>query len=111
MAFAFGATSRVNGRAPDAVVPYYGSAVNQMISMLPGLSCPTMFHYGNTDAFIPEPAIAEVEQAVQGMDNVVFHRYDAGHAFSNWDAPSMYQKDAAELAWSRTMAFFAEHLH
>jgi carboxymethylenebutenolidase len=111
MAFAFGASSRVNGGAPDAVVPYYGSAVNQMLGMLPGLTCPTMFHYGNTDAFIPESAIAEVEQAVQAMHNVAFYRYDAGHAFSNWDAPSMYQKDAADLAWSRTMTFFDQHLH
>lgn len=110
MAFAFGATSRVDGRSPDAVVPYYGSAVNSMLGMLPGLTCPTMFHYGNDDPFIPEPAIAEVEQAVAGMANVTFHRYAAGHAFSNWDAPSMYQQEAAELAWSRTMAFFAEHL-
>lgn len=37
MAFAFGASSRVDGRAPDAVVPYYGSAVNEMLTMLPGL--------------------------------------------------------------------------
>ena len=111
MAFAFGASSRVDGRSPDAVVPYYGSAVNQMLPMLPGLSCPTMFHYGNTDAFIPPAATDEVEQAVEGMNNVAFYRYEAGHAFSNWDAPSMYQKDAADLAWVRTMAFFAEHLH
>ncbi len=110
MAFAFGASSRVDGRSPDAVVSYYGSAVNQMLPMLPGLSCPTMFHYGNTDAFIPPDAIDEVEQAVEGMNNVAFYRYEAGHAFSNWDAPSMYRKDAADLAWSRTMAFFAEHL-
>jgi carboxymethylenebutenolidase len=110
MAFAFGATSRVDGRSPDAVVPYYGSAVNQMLGMLPGLTCPTMFHYGNTDAYIPESSIAEVETAVADMANVEFHRYDAGHAFSNWDAPSMYQRDAAELAWSRTMTFFDSHL-
>jgi carboxymethylenebutenolidase len=38
------------------------------------------------------------------------HRYAAGHAFSNWDAPSMYQEAAATEAWARTTAFFAQHL-
>jgi carboxymethylenebutenolidase len=37
-------------------------------------------------------------------------RYDAGHAFSNWDAPSMYDAPAAEAAWASTLAFLAVHL-
>jgi len=43
---------------------------------------------------------------------VEFHRYPApaGHAFSNWDAPSMYRQEPAEEAWARTVAFFDEHL-
>jgi len=65
-----------------------------------------MFHYGNNDAFIPEPKIAEVERAVSDRPGVVFHRYEAGHAFSNWDAPSMYHQESAEEAWSRTLDFF-----
>ena len=40
----------------------------------------------------------------------MIYRYDAGHAFSNWDAPSLYDKDSAELTWQRTLEFFAEHL-
>jgi carboxymethylenebutenolidase len=110
LAFAAATQSRVDGRGPDAAVPYYGSPVNDLLGFVDQLECPTMFHYGNNDAFIPEAKIAEVEQAVAGKDQVVFHRYDAGHAFSNWDAPSMYQAEAAELAWSRTLEFFATHL-
>ena len=110
LAFAAATRSRVDGRGPDAAVPYYGSPVNDLLGFVDQLECPTMFHYGNNDAFIPEEKIAEVEQAVSGKEGVTFHRYDAGHAFSNWDAPSMYQKEAAELAWSRTLEFFATHL-
>ena len=110
LAFAAATRSRVDGRGPDAAVPYYGSPVNGLLGFVAQLECPTMFHYGNNDAFIPEEQIAEVERAVAGKSHVVFHRYDAGHAFSNWDAPSMYQAEAAELAWSRTLEFFTAHL-
>ena len=105
LAFAAATQSKV-----DASVPYYGSAINDMLDQADQLDCPTMFHYGNNDPFIPEEKIAEVEAAVAGKPNVVFHRYDAGHAFSNWDAPSMYDEAAAELAWSRTLDFLATHL-
>ncbi|HUQ40519.1 MAG TPA: dienelactone hydrolase family protein [Acidimicrobiales bacterium] len=110
LAFAAATMSRVDGRGPDAAVPYYGSPVNNLLDQAPNLECPTMFHYGNNDAFIPEEKIAEVEQAFASHPNVVFHRYEAGHAFSNWDAPSMYDKDAADLAWSRTLEFLGAHL-
>jgi carboxymethylenebutenolidase len=91
-------------------VPYYGSAINGLLGHVDQLSCPTMFHYGDEDAFISQEQIAEVEAAVADRSNVTFYRYAAGHAFSNWDAPSMYDEAAAELAWSRTIAFLGEHL-
>jgi carboxymethylenebutenolidase len=94
----------------DCAVPYYGSAINDLLDQVPLLRCPTMFHYGNNDPFIPPEKIDEVEQAVAGKPNVTFHRYDAGHAFSNWDAPSMYDKESADLAWSRTLDFLRTHL-
>jgi len=94
----------------DAAIPYYGSAINDLLGQVDDLECPTMFHYGNNDAFIPPEKIDEVENAVAGKSNVTFHRYEAGHAFSNWDAPSMYDEKAASEAWTRTLAFFDEHL-
>ena len=110
LTFAAATLSRVNGRGPDAAVSYYGSPVNDLLGHVDKLECPTMFHYGNRDQRIPEEKIAEVERAVSGMPGVVFHRYDAGHAFSNWDAPSVYNKEAADLAWSRSLEFLDQHL-
>jgi carboxymethylenebutenolidase len=110
LAFLAATTSRVDGRGPDAAVPYYGSAINDLLGNVDQLECPTMFHYGDTDAFIPQEKIDEVEAAVAGRPGVVFHRYDAGHAFSNWDAPSMYDEAAATLAWSRTVDFLQQQL-
>ena len=110
LAFAAATLSRVDGRGIDAAVCYYGSAINDMIDQVSSLDCPTAFHYGNNDPFIPAENIAAVEIAVSDRPDVEFFRYEAGHAFSNWDAPSMYNEAAAEVAWSRTLDFFTRHL-
>jgi carboxymethylenebutenolidase len=110
LAFLAAATSQVDGHGIDAAVSYYGSGNNDLLGMLDQLACPTMFHYGAEDAFIPEDKIVEVEEAIAGHPHLSLHRYAAGHAFSNWDAPSMYDEAAATQAWDRTLAFFREHL-
>jgi carboxymethylenebutenolidase len=106
LAFACAATSRVHGRGPDAAVCYYGSGINDMLGLVEAIKCPTMYHYGNDDAFIPPENISDVENAVADQPGAVFHRYAAGHAFSNWDAPSMYREGPATEAWARTIDFF-----
>ncbi len=110
LAFAAAARSSVDGRRIDAAVSYYGSGNNDLLGLLDAVTCPMLFHYGSTDAFIPEEKIVEVEEAVADRPDLVVHRYDAGHAFSNWDAPSMYDEAAATAAWDRTLAFFGEQL-
>jgi carboxymethylenebutenolidase len=110
LAFACAATSRVDGRGIDAAVAYYGSHVNALLHLAEQIECPVMYHYGEHDSFIPPESIDAVEQAVAGSPGVAFHRYDAGHAFSNFDAPTFYRAEAAEEAWARTLAFFQRHL-
>lgn len=110
LTFLFAATARPDGKGPDAAVSYYGSGVHGMVKLADRIECPIMFHYGDRDPFIPTEQIDEVEATVAGRPGVEFHRYDAGHAFSNWDAPSMYDEAAAEEAWARTLEFFSRHL-
>lgn len=110
LTFACAAHSRVDGRGIDAGVAYYGSAINDMLGAVAEVECPMMFHYGERDPFIPAENIDAVEQAVATLPVVEFHRYDAGHAFSNADAPSMYDEAASDLAWQRTLDFLARHL-
>jgi carboxymethylenebutenolidase len=110
LAFMTATQSRVDGRGIDAAVCYYGSAINDMLDQVGHLECPSMYHYGLVDAFITPDKVDEVEAALQGRPNVEFHRYAAGHAFSNWDAPSMYDAAAADEAWIRTLDFFGRHL-
>jgi carboxymethylenebutenolidase len=110
LAYLFAATSRVDGRGPDAAVSYYGSGVNNMLDLAPRIECPVLFHYGARDPYIPSEQIDAVERALAGRPDVTLHRYDAGHAFSNWDAPSMYDEPAARVAWERTLQFLDTHL-
>jgi carboxymethylenebutenolidase len=111
LAFLAAALSEVDGRGVDAAVSYYGSGTNAQLGLLDQITCPLLFHYGEADPFIPEEQVAEVERAAEGRAHVQVLRYPgAGHAFSNGDAPSMHHPEAAALAWSRTLDFFAAHL-
>ena len=89
---------------------YYGSGNNDLLGMVDQIECPVLFHYADRDAFIPAEKIAEVEAAIAGRPHLALLRYDAGHAFSNWDAPSMYDEAAATAAWARTLDFLRQHL-
>jgi carboxymethylenebutenolidase len=110
LAYLFAGTARVDGRGPDAVVSYYGSAINRMLDLAPRVECPVLFHYGAQDPYIPAEQIDEVERAFAGRPDVVLHRYEAGHAFSNWDAPTFFDEVAARTAWPRTLDFLEKHL-
>lgn len=110
LAYVCAASARVNGRGVDAVVPYYGSGIHELVGLAGTITAPIMFHYGDRDPYIPTEQVDIVQAAFAGRPDAVVHRYDSGHAFSNWDAPSMYDRPAAELAWDRSLAFFAEHL-
>lgn len=102
--------SRVDGTGIDAAVSYYGSGIQDMLGRAGDLTCPALFHYGDRDPYIPSDQIDRVEQTLGARPEVTVRRYDAGHAFSNWDAPSMYDERAAGEAWTHTLAFLAEHL-
>ena len=110
LAFLAAGRSRAHGKGIDAAVSYYGSGNNGLLPGLDEVECPVLFHYGDRDPFIPPESIDEVERAVAGRPGMRVERYDAGHAFSNWDAPSMYDQAAAEAAWTTTVGFLAEHL-
>ncbi len=110
LTYVMAATARADGRGPDAAVSYYGSGIHDMLGLTDSIECPIMFHYGDQDPFIPKEHVEAVEAALGGRPDVTVHHYDAGHAFSNWDAPSMYNETSANQAWQRTVEFLSSHL-
>jgi carboxymethylenebutenolidase len=98
----FLAAARVTGLS--AAVGYYGSAVAKHASEKPRV--PTILHFGEQDQGIP---LSDVEQVKQQRPELAVYTYDAGHGF-NRDVGTSYSKPAAELALSRTLVLFEQHI-
>lgn len=95
---------------PAVCVSYYGSGVPQMLDRLDAIDCPTLFHFGNADAYIPGEGVDALNDAIAGRANFVLNVEHAGHAFDNHESEMFWNESAAQAAWAKTMAFLAEHL-
>ena len=112
MGFCWGGavTNQVAVHAPDlaAAVPFYGS--QPAAEDVPKIKAALLIHYAGDDARI-NAGIPAFEEALKkaGVAYTV-HMYEgAGHAFMN-DTGQRYNKEAAELAWKRTVAFLKDKL-
>ena len=92
-----------DGLELDAAVGFYGSGIDKKLGTP---SCPTLLFYGGKDVYIPSDEIDGV-RAHHGDDVIVYP--DAQHGFMR-DGSESYSPDAAADAWTRTIAFFGEHL-
>jgi len=94
---------------PDlaAAVPFYGGQPTEEID---NINAPLLLHYAGLDERI-NGGWPEYEAKLKEFNKEygVFFYPDVNHGFHNTTTPR-YDKEAAELAWSRTIAFFKEHL-
>jgi carboxymethylenebutenolidase len=93
------------GQLPLAcAVVYYGRVVSYL-DQKP--RCPMMYHYGTEDKSIP---LADVERIRAAFPQAAVYTYDgAGHGF-NCDQRASFDPQAAALARTRTLEFFARHV-
>jgi carboxymethylenebutenolidase len=96
--------------APSVCVSYYGSGVPSMLGMLDQVACPTLFHFGNADPFIPNEGVDAVGAAIVGREGFVLNVEQAGHAFDNHEAEMFWNEAAAKAAQAKTMAFLQLYL-
>ncbi len=99
---AFLAATRLDGLS--AAVGYYGGGIAEFVSEQP--RCPTMLHFGETDASIPKEHYEKVMKAYPKMPVYI---YPAGHGF-NCDERGSYHEPSARLARQRTLDFFRQHV-
>lgn len=91
-----------------AAVPYYGSQPNNEDAAK--VKTPLLLHFAELDTRVN--AGWPDYEAVLKANNVEYkaHFYEgANHGFHNTSTPR-YDKEAAELSWKRTIAFFREKL-
>jgi carboxymethylenebutenolidase len=111
--FCFGGmmTNRLAVASPelDAAVAYYGRQVPA--DHVPNIQAALLLHYAENDAGV-NAGIAAYEAALNAnKKRYEIHTYPgAQHAFNNDTGAARYNKEAADLAWGRTVAFFKEHL-
>lgn len=99
----------VNSPRLNAAVPYYGSAPKE--EEVPKIKASMMLHYAGDDERINQ-GIPAYEAALKkaGVDYKLYMYEGAQHAFNNDSNPQRYNKEAADLAWQRTIEFFKEKL-
>jgi carboxymethylenebutenolidase len=95
---------------PSCCISYYGSGVASMVGMIDAISCPTLLHFGNADAYIPNDDVEIVAAAIAGHDGFVLNVENAGHAFDNHESEMFYDEAAAAAAWAKTMSFLSTNL-
>jgi carboxymethylenebutenolidase len=106
-----GVANQLAVHTPDviAVVPFYG---RQPASVdVPKIKASLLLHYAGLDEGI-DKGIPAYEAALKkaSIDYRIYMYEGANHAFFNDTNPERYNKEAAQLAWQRTLLFFTEKL-
>jgi carboxymethylenebutenolidase len=100
---AYAAATKLSGLS--AAIGYYGGAVVRFADDKPEV--PTQLHFGEKDAGIP---LTDVDTVRAKRPDVEIRLYPgAQHGFSCDERPS-YDKASADVAWTRSLDFFAKHL-
>ena len=91
-----------------AAVPFYGAQPNAADTAK--IKAPLLIHYAGLDERVDAgwPAF-ETALKASGVKYQMFMYAGTNHGFHN-DTTPRYDEAAAKLAWSRTIAFFNEHL-
>ncbi len=92
----------------SASVPFYGRQASA--EDVPKIEAPLLLHFGELDKRINEGwPVYEAALKEHGKTYTAHIYPGANHGFHN-DTTPRYDPEAAELAWSRTIAFFNQHL-
>ena len=100
---AYAAATNLTGLS--AAIGYYGGAIVRFADDKPKV--PTQLHFGENDAGIP---LTDVETIRSKRPDVEIHVYPGVQHGFNCDERASYDKASADIAWPRSLDFFARHL-
>jgi carboxymethylenebutenolidase len=93
----------------DAGVSYYGPAPNP--SEASKVQAPLLIQLAGLDTRVAETAWPFITALRQAGKQVTYFNYEGtNHAFNNDTSAERYNKEAADLAWKRTIRFFRKYL-
>ena len=107
-----GAVNNLATAAPDlaAGVAYYGAQPKDP-EQIARINAALLLHYAGQDERINAGIDAYKAALEAAGKDFTIHVYEgAQHAFNNDTSAARYDKEAADLAWGRTIAFFKEKL-
>ncbi|MCS6818211.1 MAG: dienelactone hydrolase family protein [Blastocatellia bacterium] len=95
----------------SACVVFYGGHPN-VKPKLEKLHAPVLGIYAERDQFVTPESVRQLEAQLKQLGKTVeFHIYPGvDHAFFNDTRPEVYNREAAEDAWRRTLEFFGKYL-
>jgi carboxymethylenebutenolidase len=94
----------------DASVGYYPVGIPELLREKHAIARPLMLHIPGADHFVPAEAQAAMHEGLDDHPKVALHDYPGeDHGFAT-EIGARRSEAAADLADSRTAAFFAEHL-
>jgi carboxymethylenebutenolidase len=106
-----GVVNQLAVHAPDlaAAVAYYGSVPDA--ADVPKIKAKLLLHYAGLDERINAgiPAFRKALETAK-IDHQIYVYEGANHAFNNDTSEARYNKQAADLAWSRTIEFLKSAL-
>lgn len=110
--FCFGGwiSNMMAAKVPElaAAVPFYGGQAPA--EMVPDIQAPLLLHFASLDQRVNEGWPAYEAALKEHNKEYEAHMYEgANHGFHN-DTTGRYDKEAAELAWQRTIDFFNKKL-
>jgi len=95
---------------PDVAISYYGSGVAGALDQADAVSCPVIFHFGDSDPYLPNDQVDAIRARVGDRETVEIHVQSAGHAFDNHESAMFWNEAAAAAAWERTVDFLQRYL-
>jgi carboxymethylenebutenolidase len=94
----------------DCAVSYYGVGCEAYLDEVPAIRCPMVFHFPENDTLCPPDVRARISAALRQRPQIEQYVYPGcDHAFATPARPQ-YDKPAAMMAYSRTLALLRKVL-
>jgi carboxymethylenebutenolidase len=94
----------------DAAIGYYGVYIEKNLHEAKKIKCPLLLHFAGSDRFVPSAAVSRIQKALAKLPEFESYIYpDVDHAFNCKERPA-YNRSAASLAYSRSIAFLRRHI-